>query len=141
MNFEARSITRTLVTRYTLHPLEFSTAVTFEAIATVELRAKGHENGIMSTTTSAAATASCSTGSCVGRRELSEEAINQELKLLSPGVWKLSDDKKKISIRFTTRSWSKAIAFINELSALAESEAISHHPGWVPSLENNSINR
>ena len=65
----------------------------------------------------------------MGRKELSEDAIDQELHKLSPGVWRLSDDKKKISIRFTTRSWSKAIAFINELSVLAESEAISHHPG------------
>ena len=65
----------------------------------------------------------------MGRRKLSEDAIDQELHILSPGIWKLSDDKKKISTRLTTRSWSKAIAFINELSVLAESEAISHHPG------------
>jgi hypothetical protein len=134
---EARSyskkqeVMKYVFTRFTLHPLEFSgvaQAVTFDAVKII-LRAKSDENGIMSTTTSSAVVGSCSSGSCVGRRELSENAIDQELRILSPGVWKLSDDKKKISIGFTTRSWSKAIAFINELSVLAESEAISHHPG------------
>jgi Pterin 4 alpha carbinolamine dehydratase len=101
--------------------------LTFDAV--VVLRARSDENVIMITTASSAVVGSCSAGSCVGSRELSEDAIDQELRILSPGVWKLSNDKKKISIGFTTRSWSKAIAFINELSVLAESEAISHHPG------------
>ena len=75
----------------------------------------------------------------MGRKELSVDAIDQELQKLSQGVWKLSDDKKKISIGFTTRSWSKAISFINDLSVLAESKDISHHPGSEQSIEDNSI--
>ena len=105
------------------------------------LEVKIRWNEIMSSTTSSSATEACTTGSCVGRKELTEDAINQEFQKLSQGVWKLSVDKKKISIGFTTRSWKKAIAFINELSTLAESEEISHHPGTKSSIQQNTIQR
>ena len=95
----------------------------------------------MSSTTSSSVIEVCTTGSCVGRKELTEDAISQEFQKLSQGVWKLSDNKKKISIGFTTRSWKKAIAFINELSSLAESGEISHHPGTKSSIQHNTLQR
>ena len=57
--------------------------------------------------------------------------IHEELGKLSEGVWMLSEDKLKISIEVMTRNWKGAIDFINELSLLAESSEISHHPGTL----------
>jgi pterin-4a-carbinolamine dehydratase len=70
-----------------------------------------------------------SSGGCKGSSKLSDELIHVEFGKLSAGVWILSEDKLKISIEIMTRNWKAAIDFINELSLLAESTEISHHPG------------
>jgi pterin-4a-carbinolamine dehydratase len=70
-----------------------------------------------------------SSGGCKGSSKLSDEMIHDEFGKLSAGAWILSEDKLKISIEVMTRHWKAAMDFINELSLLAESTEISHHPG------------
>lgn len=85
-----------------------------------------------------------SSGGCRGSSKLSDEMIHEELGKLSEGVWILSEDKLKISIEVMTRNWKGAIDFINELSLLAESSEISHHPGtlhWCCKLLDSSQQR
>lgn len=75
----------------------------------------------------------CHSCGCVGKNpgygKLSAEDVDKEMSTLSPGVWKLSEDRSKISMEFVTRNWKGAIAFINEASIIAESEEVNHHPG------------
>ena len=70
---------------------------------------------------------------CVGKNpgfsKLTKEDIDSKLASLIPGMWTLVEEPQKLVVRFTTRNWSSAVAFINELSHLAESADISHHPG------------
>lgn len=70
---------------------------------------------------------------CVGKNpgfsKLTKDEIDSKFASLAPGMWRLTDDDQKIVLEFKTRNWNGAIAFINEMSVLAESVDISHHPG------------
>ena len=70
---------------------------------------------------------------CVGRNpgffRLTHEDVDSKFASLIPGMWRLVDESQKLVIQFTSRNWSGAVAFINELSLLADSAEISHHPG------------
>lgn len=82
---------------------------------------------------------SCPTCGCVGKNpgygKLTNEEIDAEFATLAPGVWTLADDYMKITMEFKTRNWKGAIAFINEISVIAESDEVSHHPGNGVSID------
>ncbi|RYH32739.1 4a-hydroxytetrahydrobiopterin dehydratase [archaeon] len=73
----------------------------------------------------------CHACGCVGPNPgtsiLTDEEIIEEMKSLRP-VWALSEDKKKMSRKFTCRNWQAAMNAIQEISAHAESKDIQHHP-------------
>ena len=76
---------------------------------------------------------SCPPCGCVGKNpgygKLNNDSVDSEFATLTPGMWKLSDDYQKIVMEFNTRNWNGSIAFINEVSVIAESKEVSHHPG------------
>ena len=68
----------------------------------------------------------CKIGGCCGKDTPLLPAAEVQARLGSLPLWKISDDGKTISRTFTAKNWGAAMAFINELSVLAEEEG--HHP-------------
>lgn len=60
------------------------------------------------------------------------DRVEAEALLKQLNDWSLSDDAKSLSKKFTFKDFSSALAFVNKVGAIAESEG--HHPdlelGW-----------
>jgi 4a-hydroxytetrahydrobiopterin dehydratase len=64
-----------------------------------------------------------------GKVKLTEEEIQQELATLNPQwKWTLSDDHKTISRIMVLKHWQAAMNAIQEISKIAESPDMLHHP-------------
>ena len=63
-----------------------------------------------------------------GYESLTDVQIDEQFQTLAPGVWVLSEDKKKISRRFVCRNWKAAIDFIDAAGIIAEDPEVNHHP-------------
>lgn len=59
-----------------------------------------------------------------GATPLTGEELNNYVKAVSG--WQIDGDKKKIKREFAFKNFSQALAFVNKIGALAESE--NHHP-------------
>ena len=67
-------------------------------------------------------------GPNTGYNPLSREDMTALYQSLKPGFWVLSEDGLKLKRSFKCRNWQAAIDFISEVSTIAESEKIQHHP-------------
>jgi 4a-hydroxytetrahydrobiopterin dehydratase len=71
----------------------------------------------------------CSPCGCSGAAKLTDEEIQVELQSLNPlRQWKLSEDMKVISRSIVCRHFQSAVDAINEISKVAESPDMLHHP-------------